>query len=239
MYEITVKLADIPILIRTNESRFRAFFANYATAAEPEFSVCASREDIEEARILCRGTKRGEFGIESVALSLKIETELAGRGVLRLHASAIAVDGEAYLFAAPSGTGKSTHTRLWREYFGDRAVMINDDKPYVRIENGKATAYGSPWSGKERLNTNTSAAVKGVAILHRDTYNHIERAEFSSVLSAVYFQSTPARDPATAGNVLELLDRLGGAVPFYSLGCTISREAVELAYKTMKEGKTE
>ena len=58
-----------------------------------------------------------------------------------LHASAVMVDGKAYLFTAPSGTGKSTHTRLWLQQFGERAAILNDDKPALRFENGKWYAF--------------------------------------------------------------------------------------------------
>lgn len=74
--------------------------------------------------------------------------KLINLGGFMLHASAIVVDNKAYLFSAPSGTGKSTHTKLWQECFGDKAIIINDDKPAIRIEEGKCFAYGTPFSGK-------------------------------------------------------------------------------------------
>lgn len=98
----------------------------------------------------------GEYSLsylETLAVYRKIVTRLVFSDILLIHGSAIAVDGKAYLFTAPSGTGKSTHTRMCREYFKDRAVMVNDDKPlnkqkeayptllsqiYRPIENGEA-----------------------------------------------------------------------------------------------------
>ncbi len=76
------------------------------------------------------------------------------------HGSALAIDGDGYLFTAKSGTGKSTHTRLWRERFGDRVVMINDDKPLLHIDAGSVIAYGTPWNGKHRLGTNASVPLR-------------------------------------------------------------------------------
>ena len=90
------------------------------------------------------------------------------------HGSVIAVDGIGYLFTAKSGTGKSTHTRLWREYFGDRAAMVNDDKPLLKITDSSVIAYGTPYNGKHRLGTNISVPLKAICILTRAADNHIE-----------------------------------------------------------------
>ncbi|MFR9603773.1 MAG: hypothetical protein SNG02_07895 [Rikenellaceae bacterium] len=62
---------------------------------------------------------------------------------LLLHASAILKDGNAHLFIGKSGTGKSTHSRMWQEAFAD-AELLNDDHPVVRChEGGEVVAYGS------------------------------------------------------------------------------------------------
>ena len=83
------------------------------------------------------------------------------------------MDGAAYLFTAPSGTGKSTHTRLWREVFGDRVWMINDDKPMLRISENLVTAYGTPWNGKHHISRNASAPLKAIVQLNRGKENII------------------------------------------------------------------
>ncbi|WP_455057428.1 hypothetical protein [Jutongia sp.] len=95
--------------------------------------------------------------LETLAVYRKIAEWMPMHDTLLFHGSVIAVDGKAYLFTAKSGTGKSTHTRLWREYFGERAVMINDDKPLLKITQDGVYAYGTPWNGKHRLSTNISA----------------------------------------------------------------------------------
>ena len=67
------------------------------------------------------------------------------------HSSALALDGEGYLFTALSGTGKSTHTRNWRKLFGERVTMINDDKPIIRRIDGRFFVCGTPWMGKSDI----------------------------------------------------------------------------------------
>ena len=101
--------------------------------------------------------------------------QLLGFDGMLLHSSAVVMGGEAYLFSAPCGTGKSTHTALWRKVFGeDRAVILNDDKPALRLEDGVWYAYGTPWSGKTDQNLNIKVPLKGICILTRSEENHIE-----------------------------------------------------------------
>ena len=95
-------------------------------------------------------------------------------GGFMLHSSAVVMDGEAYLFSAPSGTGKSTHTALWLETFGGRARILNDDKPAIMVENGSVTACGTPWSGKSDLNLNLRVPLRGICMLERSKSNFIQ-----------------------------------------------------------------
>ena len=95
------------------------------------------------------------------------------RGILMVHGSAVAVDGVGYIFTAACGTGKSTHTRLWREVFGSRAVMINDDKPFICLDGAAVMVCGAPWSGKHGLDTNTELPLGGVCLLERGKDNRI------------------------------------------------------------------
>ena len=100
------------------------------------------------------------------------------RGLLRfqgmmLHASAVVLDGRAYLFSAPPGTGKSTHTAGWLSRFRDRAYILNDDKPALRFQGDRLLACGTPFSGAVNLSRNTSAPVAGICMLERGEENRI------------------------------------------------------------------
>ena len=88
--------------------------------------------------------------LETLAVYRKLAQLLVQDDILLMHGAVVAVDGQAYLFTAKSGTGKTTHTRLWMQQFGDRAVMVNGDKPLLHITNEGVTVYGTPWDGKGR-----------------------------------------------------------------------------------------
>lgn len=194
----------------------------------------SAREDIKE------GIPIRHFSdayLETLAVYRKIADRLLSCDTLLFHGSVIAVDGEGYLFTAKSGTGKSTHTRLWREYFGERAVMVNDDKPLLRITDSGVTAYGTPWDGKHRLSTNTAVPLKGICILARDTTNHIEPVEPHAVYPLIVQQTNRSLSADGMKQTLSLIDRMLNVVPVYRLGCNMDIEAARVAYEGMNRLK--
>ncbi|MBQ9106517.1 MAG: hypothetical protein IJY56_01345 [Clostridia bacterium] len=152
---------------------------------------------------------------------------------MMLHASAVAVDGRAYLFSADSGTGKSTHTALWLQLFGDRAFILNDDKPALRLENGVWYAYGTPWSGKHDISADIRLPVAGIAMLERAEKNSIEPFGGFEVIQRLFKQLNRPMDVDCREKLLELLDRLLSDVPVWRLRCNTSPDAARVAYKSM------
>ena len=171
--------------------------------------------------------------LEGIALYRQIANRLVDYDTLLFHGSAIAVDGEGYLFTALSGTGKSTHTRLWREAFGDRAVMINDDKPLLRVEEDKVYVCGTPWNGKHRLGENIMVPLKGLCILTRAKENRIEPITFHQAFPVLVQQTHRPEDAAAVAKVLELLRRMAQSTELYRLGCNMDPEAALVAYNGM------
>ena len=158
------------------------YLAKYVTADRADFTVTVTPEDLErerhfrDAEALEEGMKLRKVTdpfLERLAIQRKFAEELLRRKILMVHGSAVAVDGVGYIFTAACGTGKSTHARLWREFFGDRAVMINADKPFIRLDGERVTVCGAPWSGKHGLETNTEVPLGGVCLLERGKENRI------------------------------------------------------------------
>ena len=151
------------------------------------------------------------------------------------HGSVVSVDGVGYLFTAKSGTGKSTHTRYWCEYFKDRALMINDDKPLIEIKNDCVIVYGTPWDGKHRLSNNTKVKLKSICILNRGDTNCITKVNSGDVYSVLLQQvNRPIDDIDGMHKTLNLIDKLCKRVEFYSMNCTMNIEAAKVAYEGMK-----
>ena len=221
----------------------RAYCANYLTDREPEFSVAVDRADlVQEQRLLDieadeEGLKRRKFSdmfLERSVIQRRVAEALIGKDTLMLHGSTVAVDGQAYLFTAPCGTGKSTHTRLWREVFGEHAVMVNDDKPFLRINSDGVLACGTPWTGKHGLGSNVTFPLKGICILSRGPENRICSLAPDDAADFLRSQCFVPEDSEQAGRALELLDRLIRMVSLWQMECTKQPEAAITAHQAMK-----
>lgn len=156
---------------------------------------------------------------------------------MMLHASAVVVDGKAYLFTADSGTGKSTHTQLWLKKFGERAYILNDDKPALRLEHGVWYAYGTPWSGKHDISVDARIPVGGVAVVERGELNEIFPFTGVEVIRVILSQVNRPRAQEYRVKLMELLDKLITNVPVWKLRCNMEPEAADVSYGAMAEGR--
>ena len=153
---------------------------------------------------------------------------------LMLHSSAVVMDGRAYLFSAPCGTGKSTHTALWRSVFGeDRAFILNDDKPAIRLENGEFFAYGTPWSGKTDQNVNMRVPIGGICVLRRGETNKIEPCGGSAAVFAILEQTARSKAPEFMNKLMDLIVLLVEKVPVWRMECKMDPEAAIMSYTAM------
>lgn len=218
--------------------------SEYLTEGEADFTVTITEEDIaferersEQEAILegRRPVRPSEAYLETLAVYRKIAEQMPFYDTLLFHGSCVAVDGLAYLFTAPSGVGKSTHTRMWREYLGERAVMINDDKPLLHVSGGEVLVYGTPWNGKHRLGCNMSAPLKALCLLERAEYNRIEAIRPAAAWPMLLQQAYRPADGAALARTLNLLEHVLDKVPLYRLGCLPDVDAAKLAYETMAQ----
>ena len=172
--------------------------------------------------------------LETLAVYRKIAEIIPEYNAMLMHGSCVAVDGKAYLFIAKSGTGKSTHTRLWREYLKDKVIMVNDDKPLVRLIGDELRIYGTPWDGKHRLSTNTSVPLKAVCILERGKDNSICAVSRGEAYPMLLQQTYRPMDPEALGRTVKLIDLLSASVSLWRMKCNMDIEAAKMAYEAMK-----
>lgn len=171
--------------------------------------------------------------LENICIYRLICKKIIGFGGILIHSAAISADGNGYLFSAARGTGKTTHMRLWLKRFGERAFVINGDKPIVREIDGKFFVFGTPWCGKEGINTNTYAPINGICILKRAQKNAIEKTPANIALSHLLTQTAEPEKGADTIAFLDILDRLIKNVPIYTLHCNMDLEAADVAYNGM------
>mgnify|MGYP004459959835 FL=1 len=240
----TYRLAGHAIKIESLYSQVHTLCAAYRVEDDAEYCITTAPADIAYERQ--RSARADELEgvavrehadpyLETLAVYRKLAQLLVQDDILLMHGAVVAVDGQAYLFTAKSGTGKTTHTRLWMQQFGDRAVMVNGDKPLLHVTNTGVTVYGTPWDGKEHLSRNIACPLKAVCILSRSETNHIERISPKEALTMLCQQSYRPAQPAALRKTLALVDLLSSNVPLYKLGCNMEPEAALVAYHGMNQ----
>ena len=144
-------------------------------------------------------------------------------------------EGKAVLFLAPSGTGKSTHAAIWREYFGEKVTMINDDKPLVSVKSDAGDThirvYGTPWCGKHGIENNISAPVSAVFLLKRGTNNVAKSLDLKSAFPYILNQIYRPRDERLMRKTLILAGKLAENVNIFEMKCNMEKEAAKVAYE--------
>ena len=151
-----------------------------------------------------------------------------------IHTSTIVCEGKAILFLGESGTGKSTHTRLWRENI-QGAVLLNDDSPILRIIDGEPWIYGSPWSGKTPCYKNESYPLAACVRLSQAPFNKIERLNVAQGYGALHPSCPPdfAYSDELYDYISGILSSLLSAVPVYHLACLPDADAAYLSHDTI------
>ena len=192
-----------------------------ATASEEEFAAERSLSD--------------EFSdgyIENICLYRSICMQMPAFGRMLVHCSVLEYDGNAYAFLGRSGTGKSTHTKLWLKYLSPTRV-INGDKPILEYKDGAFIAYGTPWMGKERWGTRAQAPLKGLCFLEQAKVNSIRKLSIAEASTRLFTQILIPSEEKNAIVTLELTDKIVTQVPAYLLQCDISEEAAKKSFEAM------
>lgn len=237
------KIADKVVEVTSIYDEVHEYCADYLTDEPADYSVTTTQADIDFEREKSaredeiEGIPTRQFSdkyLEELAVYRKIAEKMLDYDTVLFHGSVVAVDGVGYLFTAKSGTGKSTHTRLWREYFGKRAIMVNDDKPLLHIAESGVIAYGTPYNGKHRLGTNTSVPLKAICILTRSADNHIEAITREQAYTMLLQQVYRPADMLKMAKTLALVDRLADSVKLYKLDCNMDISAAKNAYEGMQ-----
>ena len=237
MYKNTYLFADIPVEIICIHEYLVRQCRDYITDKTPVISMEMTESDIrqEQARSEEKGFSEGYF--ESLALYRKLCNRLARENIILFHSCAVSMDGRAYLFAAPSGTGKSTHASLWQKAFGERVHIINGDKPLIKVSSEHITVYGTPWNGKEHWGENTSAIIAGICFLSRGEQNKVKPISGNDAMPLLYRQVYKTSSAEELSHIMKSLTEIAQRIPLWQLECNISLEAAELSYSTMSKGK--
>ena len=241
MAEFNLKIAGHVAKVHSRFDSTKDYCRNYLTEEDAEFEVFVSPEDLsfEQAELLAEakaeGMKPRKFTdpfLDRAAIQRKFADHLFDHDILLCHGSTVAVDGKAYLFTAKCGTGKSTHTRLWRDVFGDRAQMVNDDKPFLILTGSGVLACGAPWSGKHGLDTNITVPLAGICILERGAENVIRPISAEDALPRLLHETHCPE--GREDRFRALVERLANQTGLWQMACTKDPQAAVVAHGAME-----
>lgn len=224
---LTIEMAGLRIGLETETPYIKRQCAPFLTELAPDFTVSASEAEIAAELAL---VPSHPAVAESVCLYRAIAEKLPDYDRFVLHGATIQTGGRAYIFTAKSGTGKSTHIRLWQRRYGDEVRIVNGDKPILWKQNGVFYACGTPWCGKEGLTSTDNVPVGAMVLLERAAQNSIRKATSNELIQAIFHQIYRPKDEGRLLRFLALLDEFLTATPIWRLGCNMELEAAELAH---------
>ena len=231
--DFKIKIASLVVRLVGNQEATLDFCKEYFTEEEKvDIFVSASAKDVDGEIARHAGGGSHEY-FEKIYLYRKIADQLPGFDRFLFHGAAVKVKGKGFIFSAPPGTGKSTHVRLLKEYFGDKVTIINGDKPIIKVEGEAATICPCPWAGKEGWQTKEEAPLSGIVLLKRGEKSSIKRIDPAEYFKDLILQAYLPKDSEMLLKTLELIDRATKHVPFYLLECDISRSAAEASFEMM------
>lgn len=227
------KIAGLNVGYEPQHDLLRVRSEKYITDESADFNI-GFTENLMESQLDLYNREVSEAEIEYLWMGTAFNVKLLEYNGMFLHSSTVVVDGKAYSFSAPCGTGKSTHTSLWLKLLGDRAFILNDDKAAYRLIDGRYYAFGTPFSGKHDINVNTSAELSGICFIEQAEKNSIERMDIDSAVPLIFSQTLRPSNVRRTMMLCDFIDELIRRVPVYKLRCNMDVEAAQIAFETMK-----
>ena len=239
-----ISVADRHVLIHSVYSdvyrRCEPYLTQGTGVPDIELRVNESMLRAEAVRITVPKIQRLDLGsVELLTVQQLLTEELLSFDTLLMHGAVIAVDHVAYMFTATSGTGKTTHIQKWLENI-DGAYVVNGDKPFVIVgkPGEEPLACGSPWAGKEHMQTNVIVPLKAIVLLERADENHMERVSSAQAFPFVYQQVHQPDDEAKLRKTLHLVSRLVSSVPVWRFRCNnFKDDCFNVAYNALVKGQ--
>ena len=227
------RLFDLYIEIEERCPQTRIRLSDYISKEKENADMAIKITDSEMAAERLRDDKKDNSYLEMICILRHITEEITDFDGMFLHAAVVEKDGCGYILTGRSGAGKSTLAAGWLKHFGDSAEIINGDKPILRFNDSGIYAYGSPWCGAEGFSVNASVRLEAACFVEKALKNKIMPMERQEVFKRLLNQTVIPKKPERKIKHFELLDRLIKEIPFYTLECDISDEAVITAYRGM------
>lgn len=223
---LKIRLADFNICIDNKYGYLQDFCREYISDGVPDFTFSVTEEEI-----LREGSPKLDRGyLESLAIYRKISDTLPLYNAFLMHGAVADISGTGIAFLAVSGTGKTTHMMNWKALLGDKLTVVNGDKPLIRVTDNGIFAYGTPWSGKENLNSNMRTPLKKICFIERSEINECILPK-DDLLKRLLVQTYRPSDVGAYFKTIDMLDRIIKSAEFYVMRCTKDVSSADIAYK--------
>lgn len=229
-----IKIAGLSVEIKIPDKRLASLCAPYQCQEPAHFKIDVSQEEFAAEMEVASASGCPEWEVFGLATYRKLCLEALDYDCILFHSSAVEVKGKGYLFAGPSGTGKSTHSQQWIEMLGSSAMVINDDKPLLRLIDNVWFVCGTPWNGKHRLGCNRQVPIAGICFLEQSDYNGIFRIDKASAIPRLLNQMLRPSDLKGMDRLLGLMESLLEQIPMWRMEFLPDLAAAEICYGAMK-----
>ena len=229
------KIADIIVELKQDYPETASWYREYIYSGDepPEVSLEAKHEEIDYYTE--NGVDITPAIAENIVLCSKFNSYILRYYGCFIHSSAMLFDNKVYLFSASSGVGKSTHTQKWQARFKNRVTIINDDKPSIRIIDGKCFVYGTPFAGGTNKQCNISAELGALVFLNRGETNSLEKISPMVAISLLLEQTHKYKSEKFINRQLDILSEVLEKYPAYLLKCNMDDSAVDTAFGIIKD----
>lgn len=210
------------------------YFESMPTSQWPVVMQLWASADFTKAKLHIVKPSQALFALNN-AMMLMFAFSTAAYGTLEMHASVIQNSGKAYLFLAKSGTGKSTHSRMWLENI-EGSTLLNDDNPIVRVlPDGQIRVYGSPWSGKTPCYVNEDYPLGAFVQIRRAAENRAIPQNVVASYAMIYTSSSGIKfDRTMADQLNDTIAKVVSASRAFVLECRPDAEAAKVCYEAVR-----
>ena len=231
MVNFKIKIADIVLEINAFNESTKKYCRDFLIEETANYTITMKEEDLKNER---DESSTGQVYVneEISALYRRIANIFVEQNIAVLHGSSFKVGNAAFLIAAKSGTGKSTHTNLLKQLLEEKMEYINDDKPLLKVTDKELVIFGSPWNGKEKRGNNTSGNLKAIIFLNRgetNSYRKLDNKEevYFRLLNQIYLP----REKDKREKALQIMDIILKRINFYEINVNMDISAASMTYE--------
>ena len=232
-----IKIAGVIFKINAVYDFAKEFCASFLTQENFDYEITTTEQEILAEQALYQVKYHPKY-LETTCIYRHIAELLPLKNRVVMHGVALKYQQNGYLFLAPSGTGKTTHTNLWKDYLKDNLDIINGDKPILEFKKGDIILHASPWCGKENIFNNKTAELKAICLIDRAVQNTIEKIDAINNLQNLLVQVYMPKNLTSSEKTIDLVNTLC-EVDLFKLHCNISKDAFILAFNTLTGEKYE